>query len=118
MLVCYNQELKNAWPRAMAEVASPKRLAELTGLGYSTCCRIMRADPVSLELRSETAAKLRPLIEMYIEKPAPEPPPDNVREIPQIAKEALLIELIDKELAGLSSDRLKGIYRAIVSKVL
>lgn len=117
MLVCYNQEMKSAWPRAMAEVASPKRLAELTGVCYSTCCKIMRANPDTLELRSETAAKLRPLIEMYIEKPAA-PAPDNVREVPQIARDALLIELIDKELAGLSSDRLEGIYRAIVSKVL
>ena len=114
MLVCYKPELTSAWPRAMAEVASPKRLAELTGLGYSTCCRIMRANPETLELRSETAAKLRRLVETYIESPAP----DNVQEIPQIAKESILIELIDKELSTLPAERLENVYRAIVSKVL
>ena len=116
MLVCYKPELTSAWPRAMAEVASPKRLAELTGLGYSTCCRIMRANPETLELRSETAAKLRRLVETYIESPAPAP--GNVQEIPQIAKESILIELIDKELSTLPAERLENVYRAIVSKVL
>ena len=79
MLVCYKPELTKAWPRAMAEVTSPKRLAELTGLGYSTCCRIMRADPETLELRSETAAKLRRLVETYIESPAPAPARKHTR---------------------------------------
>ena len=43
---------------------------------------------------------------------------DHVYMIPQIEKQVVLIDLINQELNGMDSDRLVGIYRAIVAKII
>ena len=43
---------------------------------------------------------------------------DHVYVIPQIEKQVVLIDLINQELNGMDSDRLVGIYRAIMSKII
>ena len=115
MKVCYSPEMIAAWPRAMAEIGGPKRLAERSGISYSTCCRIVKADPETLEMKPGIADKLRPLILQYVTEHIP---PDGNTQIPQIARESVLIDLIDTELAEMPPERLAAIYRAIVTDAI
>ena len=43
---------------------------------------------------------------------------DHVYMIPQIEKQVVLIDLINRELNSMDSDRLVGIYRAIMTKII
>ena len=116
MKVCYSPEMIAAWPRAMAEIGGPRRLAERSGISYSTCCRIVKSDPETLEMKPGIADKLRPLILQYVN--AAPVPPDGNTQIPQIARESVLIDLIDTELAKMPPERLAAIYRAIVTDTI
>ena len=43
---------------------------------------------------------------------------DHVYMIPQIEKQVVLIDLINRELNSMDSDRLVGVYRAIMTKII
>ena len=127
---------KAAWETLKKELTG-KRIGELVGCSQKTV-DVWRRKKEPLAIYPQTAEKLIELLDQFSQRCKDEPEPvseeavpevaektivtpvrkDHVYMIPQIEKQVVLIDLINRELNDMDADRLVGIYRAIMAKII
>lgn len=120
---------KAAWETLKKEL-TVKEIAELIGCSHKTV-DVWKRKKKPLAIYPQTAEKLIELLDQYgpsehatvtDAKDATETPEpvrkDHVYMIPQIERQVVLIDLINRELNEMDADRLVGIYRAVMAKII
>lgn len=120
---------KLAW-EALKKELNGRELAELLGCKPNTV-NVWKRKNGALRLYPHAAEKLIELLDQYgpsehttvtdVEDATETPEPvrkDHVYMIPQIERQVVLIDLINRELNDMDADRLVGIYRAIMAKII
>ena len=127
---------KAAWETLKKELTG-REIGELIGCSPKTV-DVWRRKKGTLRIYPHTAEKLIELLDQFSLRHKDEPEPvseeavpevaekttatpvrkDHVYMIPQIEKQVVLIDLINQELNDMDADRLVGIYRAIMAKII
>lgn len=126
---------KAAWETLKKELTG-KKIGELVGCSRATVDGWKRKKK-PLAIHPQSAEKLIELLDQFSpphnesapvsEEAVPEVAEkttatpvrkDHVYMIPQIEKQVVLIDLINRELNEMDADRLVGIYRAIMAKII
>lgn len=127
---------KAAWEILKKEL-TVKEIAELIGCSQKTV-DVWKRKKKPLAIYPQTAEKLIELLDQFSSRRRDEPQPvseeavpevaekttatpvrkDHVYMIPQIERQVVLIDLINRELNDMDADRLVGIYRAIMAKII
>ena len=125
-----------AW-EAIKKDLTGKEIAEFVGCSRQTV-DVWRRKKEPLAIYPQTAEKLIELLDQFSQSHKDESAPvseeavpevaekttatpvrkDHVYMIPQIEKQVVLIDLINQELNDMDADRLIGIYRAIMAKII
>lgn len=135
---CNTPARKAAW-EALKKELTGREIGELVGCSHKTV-DVWKRKKGTLRIYPHTAEKLIELLDQFSlrHKDEPEPEPiseeavpevaetktestlrkDHVYMIPQIEKQVVLIDLINQELNEMDADRLVGIYRAIMAKII
>lgn len=133
---CNTPARKAAWETLKKELTG-REIGELIGCSQKTV-DVWRRKKKPLAIYPQTAEKLIELLDQFSPPHKDEPKSvseeavpevaekttvtpvrkDHVYMIPQIEKQVVLIDLINRELNEMDADRLVGIYRAIMAKII
>lgn len=121
---CNTPARKAAWEAVKTELTG-KAIGELIGCSPKTV-DVWKRKKKPLAIYPQTAEKLIELLDQFSPSHKDESESvseeavrkDHVYMIPQIERQVVLIDLINRELNEMDAERLVGIYRAIMAKII